>query len=1124
MNRTIVRLTVLMAALAAVLAPGTTTIAQRGRARVEWVNGREAAPGEVLVKFRRAPQIDELAAIGEQTGADAIQTIGRAGLRRIRARALDVPALLRLLANHPEVLYVEPNYLVRAFTEPNDPSFPQLWGLENIGQVVNGSAGVAGADIHAAQAWDVSFGSTAQVVAVVDTGIDYMHPDLAANVWSAPAAFTVTIGGTTVTCPAGSHGFNVISLTCNPMDDHNHGTHVSGTIGATGGNGVGVVGVNWTTQLMGIKFLDANGSGSLADAIKGIDFAIQAKRAFAATGGATVRVLSNSWGGGGFSQAMLDEINAANAEDMLFVAAAGNNGFNNDALPAYPASYHAPNVISVAATTNADARAYFSNYGATSVHLGAPGLDILSTTIGNTYTSFSGTSMATPHVSGAAALVLSHCAFSTDALKDALLSTVDPVPALATITITGGRLNVNSAIRSCDAALAPPVLTALAGDTRVTLTWSGASGATSFSVKRSATAGGPYVPIAADIKPRTYVDTNVTNGTPYYYVVSATNGAGASGDSNEVTATPKTPSDLVVSSFSVPQKGGAGLPLTLSVGVKNQGPGAAAPTSTRFYVTASGTLGPGAIALDGTYNVPALASGATSTGPVTTGVPANVTPGYYFVFVKVDADGVETETSESNNTYLGGLVTIGPDLTITSFGAPAAAEAGSPIVVTDAVINLGGGGTAASMTRFYLSTNSVLDAGDFLLPGGRTVPALAPGASSTGSVSLMIPSTTQTGSYYLIAKADGDNTQPETAETNNTASRVLLIGGDLIVSALTAPSAAAPGATIQIGETTTNQRSGVIGPSTTRIYLSANSVLDASDQLLTSRQVPALAGGASSAVSVSVDLPTASGIGVYYLIAKADADNAVQETDDTNNTTTRAIQIGGDLTVSTLTVQVQGTGGALIINDTTTNSGGSTVAPSVTRFYLSTDSILDASDTMLGERPVPSLDGGVSSGGTTTVAAVGAGVYYVIARADADNVVTETQETNNTTVRQLTIGADLLVAGLSVPSVITAGGTVTAIDIAQNAGGNTSAPSTTRFYLSVNPSFDGGDVQLAGSRAVPALAPGALNLGTTAITVPAGTAAGFYYVIAVADADGVIIEIQENNNTRGQLIQVVAGS
>src|SRR5437867_4416855 len=446
MNRTIVRLSVLFAAVAALIVSGTTTSAQRGRARVEWVDGRQAVAREVLVRFRRSPRADVLTAIADQTGAEVIETIGRAGVRRIRARAFDVPGLLRLIANHPDVLYAEPNYLVQAFTEPNDPSFPQLWGLEHVGQIVNGSAGVAGADIHAVQAWDLSFGSTAQVVAVVDTGIDYTHPDLAANVWSAPAAFAVNIGGSIVTCPAGSHGFNVIALTCDPMDDHNHGTHVSGTIGATGGNGVGGVGVNWTTQLMGIKFLDAGGSGSLADAIKGIDFAIQARRAFVATGGANVRVLSNSWGGGGFSQAMLDEINAANAEDMLFVAAAGNSGFNNDALPTYPASYRAPNVIAVAAMTNTDTRASFSNYGATSVHLGAPGVDILSTTIGNTYSSFSGTSMATPHVSGAAALVLSHCAFSTGALKDALLGTVEHIPALASITLTGGRLDVNGAI------------------------------------------------------------------------------------------------------------------------------------------------------------------------------------------------------------------------------------------------------------------------------------------------------------------------------------------------------------------------------------------------------------------------------------------------------------------------------------------------------------------------------------------------------------------------------------------------------------------------------------------------------------------------------------------------------
>ena len=386
MSRTSVRLTVLFGTLAALLFSGATaTNAQRpANADTEQVNGNDAVAREVLVKFRSAPQANTLNAIQSLADAALIEPVGRTGVRRIRSRSFNATALLRMLANRPDVLYAEPNYIVHALTEPNDPAFPQLWGLRNTGQAVNGSLpGVAGADIRAAQAWDVSVGSTAQVVAVVDTGIDYTHPDLAANMWSAPAPFVVTLGGVPIACPAGTHGFNAITLTCNPMDDHHHGTHVSGTIGAFGNNGVGVVGVNWITQIMGIKFLDATGSGSEADAINGIEFAIQAKEAFAGTGGANVRVLSNSWGGTAFTQALLDEINAANDADMLFVAAAGNTGFDNDIYPIYPASYDAPNIMSVAATTNTDEIASFSSYSANSVHLGAPGVDVLSTVPGN---------------------------------------------------------------------------------------------------------------------------------------------------------------------------------------------------------------------------------------------------------------------------------------------------------------------------------------------------------------------------------------------------------------------------------------------------------------------------------------------------------------------------------------------------------------------------------------------------------------------------------------------------------------------------------------------------------------------------------------------------------------------
>jgi DNA-binding beta-propeller fold protein YncE len=222
-----------------------------------------------------------------------------------------------------------------------------------------------------------------------------------------------------------------------------------------GNNGVGVVGVNWIASIMGAKFADATGSGTTANAINAIEFTIQAKAAFAATSGANVRVLSNSWGGGGFSQALLDEINRANSNDMLFVAAAGNDGTDNDVAPVYPASYDVPNVMAVAATDNNDMLAVFpvgaSNYGATSVHLGAPGLNILSTLIAGGYSYDSGTSMATPHVSGAAALVLSKCALTTANLKTNLLNNVDPIPSLSGLTVTGGRLNVNKAIRACRA-------------------------------------------------------------------------------------------------------------------------------------------------------------------------------------------------------------------------------------------------------------------------------------------------------------------------------------------------------------------------------------------------------------------------------------------------------------------------------------------------------------------------------------------------------------------------------------------------------------------------------------------------------------------------------------------------
>src|SRR5437879_3957859 len=426
----------------------------RGKDKTEFFQGKEAAANEVLVKFRTTTFQSVLQA---QTAEeiDESEWVGGTGLLRLHSSRKNVATLVSELSARSDVEYAEPNYIVHTTAIPNNPRFGELWGLQNTGQTIQGFPGIPDADISATAAWDISTGSRANVAAVIDTGIDYRHPDLAANVWSAPAAFTVTIGGQSITCPAGSHGFNAITNVCDPLDDNNHGSHVSGTIGAVRNNGTGVVGVNWTASIMGSKFINASGSGTTANAINAIEFTVQAKAAFAATGGANVRVLSNSWGGGAFSQALLDEINRANANDMLFVAAAGNSGTPNDVFPEYPASYNAPNVVAVAATDNTDALPGFSNFGSTSVHLGAPGVDILSTTRNNTYSYFSGTSMATPHVSGAALLVLSKCALDTASLKTLLLNNVDPIPSLAGRTVTGGRLNVNKAIRACAAPANP---------------------------------------------------------------------------------------------------------------------------------------------------------------------------------------------------------------------------------------------------------------------------------------------------------------------------------------------------------------------------------------------------------------------------------------------------------------------------------------------------------------------------------------------------------------------------------------------------------------------------------------------------------------------------------------------
>jgi subtilisin family serine protease len=378
------------------------------------------------------------------------------GLELIHVRGSISAAIARV---KPFVMYAEPDYVVHTSTTPNDPSFGLEWGLQNTGQTVNGDPGTAGADIRATQAWSLFTGDPNFVIADLDTGLQYTHPDIAANAWTNPGEIAnngIDDDGDGFIDDV--HGWDFYSNDKDPDDQNGHGTHTAGTIGAVGNNGIGVSGVNWSCKIMALRFLGPGGGGSISGAISALQFAVLKG----------VKVSNNSWVGP-YDQGLYDAINASRSIGHVFVAAAGNNGSNSDTSPTYPAAMNLDNIIAVAATTNDDERASFSNYGSVSVDLGAPGENVYSTWLGSSYAYASGTSMATPHVAGAVAMVYAlNPGFTYQQVKYRILATVRPIPALATITVSGGILDLAEAISPGATMPGIPYCSGAVGDPTVT--------------------------------------------------------------------------------------------------------------------------------------------------------------------------------------------------------------------------------------------------------------------------------------------------------------------------------------------------------------------------------------------------------------------------------------------------------------------------------------------------------------------------------------------------------------------------------------------------------------------------------------------------------------------------------
>lgn len=418
---------------------------------------RPESEPEVLVKFKPGISVEVIRSIASRTNdrmEDEIESVS--GLVAIDDLDDADPATVasQYAAMTDMVVYAEPNWEIRldpqpneAFKDlvhrdpatgvPNDPQFGDQWALNNQGQ----DGGKEHADIDALKAWLISQGSQKVVVAVLDSGVDYTHKDLVANIWLRPESLPQYIDDELGTFND-EHGFDADATIGDPMDDNGHGTHCAGIIGAEGDNNEGIAGVNWKVQIMPLKFLGRGGFGSTKNAIEAINYAIDRKKK-----GVNVRVISASWGSTSRSKALEDAIRAAGDAGILFVAAAGNASSDNDKRPHYPSNYDLPNVVSVAALDRTDQLASFSNYGVKTVHIAAPGKDIISTWLNDDYRGASGTSMATPHVSGVAALILSRSPnLSVQKLRERLLSSVDKLEHLQGKVSSGGRLNAAKAL------------------------------------------------------------------------------------------------------------------------------------------------------------------------------------------------------------------------------------------------------------------------------------------------------------------------------------------------------------------------------------------------------------------------------------------------------------------------------------------------------------------------------------------------------------------------------------------------------------------------------------------------------------------------------------------------------
>jgi hypothetical protein len=750
-----------------------------------------------------------------------------------------------------------------------------------------------------------------------------------------------------------------------------------------------------------------------------------------------------SLGGGQFSApcdgaAAKPIIDTLRSVRIATVVASGNNGSTNSlSSPGCISS-----AVSVGATTKGDVVSSFSNV-ATFMSVFAPGSSITSSVLGDGFGSMSGTSMATPHVTGAFALLKQASPGATvDQMLGALQTTGVPTTDTRTNgTVTKPRIRIAHAL----SALVPstPSVTSvspgtgLPGQSIAPVTITGAS------FQSGATAGfGAGVTVGSvTVNSATQITASIsiaTSAAPGPRAVTVTNPGGQNGAlANGFTIGASV--DLVESSLTNPPSTAVlGGSFSVTDTTTNQGATGAGITTTRYYLSTTTSKNASAIALTGSRSVGTLGAGGTSTGTVAVTVPSNAVLGTYYLIACADDLNAVAETNEANNclastSQIQVSATGKPDLVTTSLGAPpASAKLNDAFTLTDTATNQGPGAAAASMTRFYLSTGTVRSVTDVILKGARSVPALAAGEGSAGTTSVSISASTPVGVYYVLACADDQFLVSEGNEGNNcraSTTTVTVTAPDLTEGSITfTPASVALGGSVAITDTVTNVGSGPAVTSWTRYFLSADQVKDSGDIALGVRAIPALLPTASSTGTVTVTLPATIAAGTYYVFACADVNQSVYESVETNNCARAplALSVGAsalpDLVVSAVSSppSTLTPGASFSVTDTTANQGTLGAPATTTRYSLGTTTVKNASSTMLtGSRAVVALAAGGTSSGSASVTVpttVAPGTYYLLACSDDLGVVAESNEANNcgaasVTPVAVTIAPDTTITG-----------------------------------------------------------------------------------------------------------------